>query len=202
MTPTRNPRDSRLPRLSIAPFPAPPHDVTVPPDSDPTLSHTPPQPGPAQSLVPHSAALHPSSSRDDGALRPQVRAGFRVRGSLALSVDGCQPAALVWGPPGAVPDERGLRHLGQALAEVLAGRRPPASVADRLTDQAYRELLRAGRMIDSRRPPLVSAPRVQEPQDGVVEMCILVHCGERSHALAVRLERRGIQWLCTDFETR
>ncbi|MEV4833263.1 Rv3235 family protein [Nonomuraea sp. NPDC049486] len=119
----------------------------------------------------------------------------QVHGSLALDTP------LVWGPPGALPDERRLRHLGQALAEVLSGRRPPETVADRLTDQAYRELVRAGRMLDTRRPPFVGVPHVKEPSDGVVEMCLLVHCGERDRVLALRLERRGVQWLCTDFET-
>ncbi len=119
-----------------------------------------------------------------------------VDGSLALD-----PRPLVWGPPGAVPDERKLRHLGQALAEVLAGRRPPETVADRLTQRAYQELVNAGRMIDSRRPPFVGAPHIKEPRDGAIEMCLLVHGDPRSHVLAIRLERRGVQWLCTDFET-
>ncbi|HLU71100.1 MAG TPA: Rv3235 family protein [Nonomuraea sp.] len=118
-----------------------------------------------------------------------------VHGSLALD------APLVFGPPGTLPDERRLRHLGQALAEVLSGRRPPETVADRLTDQAYRELVRAGRMIDTPRPPFVGVPHVKEPRDGAVEMCLMVHGGERDHVLALRLERRGVQWLCTDFET-
>ncbi|GGO75699.1 Rv3235 family protein [Nonomuraea cavernae] len=120
----------------------------------------------------------------------------QVRGALAL-----EPRPLVWGPPGSIPDERRLRLLGQALAEVLTGRRPPETVAERLTDQAYRELVRAGRMIESRRPPFAGVPHVKEPRDGAVEMCLLVHCGDRSHVLAVRLERRGVQWLVTDVET-
>jgi hypothetical protein len=119
-----------------------------------------------------------------------------VRGALAL-----EPDPLVWGPPGAIPDERGLRLLGQALAEVLTGRRPPETVAGRLTDLAYRELVRAGRMIRATRPPFAGVPRVTEPREGAVEMCLLIHCGERSHVLALRLERRGVQWLVTDFET-
>jgi hypothetical protein len=100
-----------------------------------------------------------------------------------------------------VPDERKLRHLGQALAEVLTGRRAPETVADRLTERAYRELVQAGRMIRTSRTPFAGSMHVKEPRDGAVEMCVLVHCGERNHVLAVRLERRGVHWLCTDFET-
>ncbi|WP_312888111.1 Rv3235 family protein [Nonomuraea rhodomycinica] len=144
-------------------------------------------------------AARPDMGRPDAARPDAARYGVEppeVVGSLALDT-----RHLVWGPPGAAPDERALRLLGQALAEVLTGRRPPETVADRLTDQAYRELLRAGRMLDTRRPPFAAVPRVTEPADGVVEMCVLLHCGERSHVLAVRLERRGVQWLVTDFET-
>lgn len=122
-----------------------------------------------------------------------------THGSLALAP--ADPRPLVWGPPGSVPDERHLRHLGQALAEILTGRRPPETVSDRLTDRAYAELVRAGRMITAGSRPLVGVPHVTQPSEGAVEMCVLVHCGERSHVLALRLERRGVQWLCTDFET-
>ncbi len=122
----------------------------------------------------------------------------RTYGALALARGG---GPLVIGPPGAVPDERRLRGLGQAMAEILCGRRPPATVQDRLSERAYGELIRAGRMIDAPRPPMVGAPHIQQPGDGVLEMCLLVHCGPRSHALALRLERRGVQWLVTDFET-
>lgn len=106
-------------------------------------------------------------------------------------------------PPraGSVPGERRLRGLGQAMAEILSGRRPPETVQDRLTERAYAGLCRAGKMIDARRPPLVGAPHIQQPRDGVIEMCLLVHCGVRSRALALRLERYGVQWLVTDFET-
>lgn len=114
-------------------------------------------------------------------------------GALALA-----PLPARTGTP---TDERRLRGLGQALAEVLAGRRPPETVQDRLTERAYRELVRAGKMIDTERPPLTGLPHVQRPRDGAIEMCLLVHCGTRSRVLAVRLERRGVQWLVTDFET-
>ncbi|GIH22096.1 hypothetical protein Aph01nite_04060 [Acrocarpospora phusangensis] len=130
----------------------------------------------------------------------------QTSGSLALAylpapepVRDRRPLAI--GSSGSIPDERRLRGLGQALAEILAGRRPPETVQDRLSERAYTELIRAGKMIDTQRPPMAGAPHVQSPRPGAVEMCLLVHCGTRSRALAVRLERYGTQWLVTDFET-
>ncbi|MEV0996717.1 Rv3235 family protein [Nonomuraea sp. NPDC050202] len=118
-----------------------------------------------------------------------------IDGALALTTP------MTWGPPGAQPDERKLRHLTQALAEVLAGRRPPQVLADRLTERAYKELVRAGQMIHADRPPFTGSVHMKQPRDGAVEMCALVHCGDRNHVLALRLERHGNQWLCTEFET-
>lgn len=129
-----------------------------------------------------------------------------VQGTLALAWEPevAEPPArqpLVWGPPGAIPDERRLRALSQAIAEVLSGRRPPSSVSARLAERTRAELVRSGKIINCTRPPLVGTPHISQPKDGVVEMCVLVHCGDRSRVLALRLERRGVQWLCTDFET-
>ncbi|QYC38861.1 hypothetical protein Nocox_06170 [Nonomuraea coxensis DSM 45129] len=114
-------------------------------------------------------------------------------GALALS-------PMIWGPPGATPDERRLRHLGQALAEVLAGRRAPETLADRLTSRAYRHLITTGPLFRTGRTPFVRRVHVTEPREGVIEMCVIVRCGERDRVLAVRLERHGIHWLCTDVE--
>ncbi|MFF5209367.1 Rv3235 family protein [Streptosporangium sp. NPDC000396] len=128
-----------------------------------------------------------------------------VQGALALDyepepVDSRAHRPLVWGPPGAIPDGRRLRALCQAVAEILAGRRPPSSVSSHMTGRAHAELVRSGKIINCTRPPLVGTPHVSQPEDGVVEMCVLVHCGDRPRVLALRLERQGVQWLCTDFE--
>ncbi|MFC0862786.1 Rv3235 family protein [Sphaerimonospora cavernae] len=140
------------------------------------LAHVPEAPAPAR--VPETIPQARSA-----ALREAVRARGTVRAR------------------GARPDERHLRCLGQAMAEVLAGRRPAETVQDRLSERAYRELVRAGKMIHAERPPLVGPPHAQWPRDGVAEMCVLVHCGTRSRVLALRLERFGVQWLVTEFET-
>ncbi|MEU7987381.1 Rv3235 family protein [Streptosporangium canum] len=128
-----------------------------------------------------------------------------VQGALALAYDPepVEPPVrrpLIWGPPGAVPDDRRLRALGQAVAEILSGRRPPSSVSAHMTERTHAELVRSGKIINCTRPPLVGTPHVSQPKDGVVEMCVLVHCGDRPRVLALRLERKGVQWLCTDFE--
>ncbi|MEU6722121.1 Rv3235 family protein [Nonomuraea wenchangensis] len=114
-------------------------------------------------------------------------------GALALS-------PMIWGPPGAAPDERRLRHLGQALAEVLAGCRSPDTLADQLTGRAYRHLTGTGLLFSTGRAPFVRRVHVTEPREGVIEMCVIVRCGERDRVLAVRLERHGIPWVCTDVE--
>ncbi|GAA0404338.1 hypothetical protein GCM10009530_65530 [Microbispora corallina] len=173
------PKPISLPRLVSAPPADPPYDderAGRPPLTYGSLALAP---EPAPRAVPPAGA---GSLRGLPVARPPMRGFPGVR-------------------PGAVPDERALRGLGQALAEVLAGRRPPETVQGRLTERAYREMVRAGKMIDTARPPLVGLPHVQRPREGVLEMCLLVHCGPRSRVLAVRLERQGVQWLVTEFET-
>ncbi|MBP2706010.1 hypothetical protein JOL79_19565 [Microbispora sp. RL4-1S] len=168
-----------LPRLASVPPAEPPHESPAGPPGD--LPRTD-----------GSLALAPGSRPAAGRTEP-----YAVPDAVPYAVPGAAPR----GAPGAVPDERRLRWLGQALAEILAGRRPPETVHDRLTVRAYRDLVRAGKMIDAERPPLVGVPHVQRPRPGAVEMCLLVHCGPRSRVLAVRLERYGVRWLVTDFET-
>ncbi|MCG5218459.1 Rv3235 family protein [Streptosporangium soli] len=139
---------------------------------------------------------------DERAPADQPPAPPYIQGSLALAYDEIGPAADSWvRSMGPAPDERRLRALGQAFAEILAGRRLARTVAAHTTERAYAGLLRAGKIIDADRPPFASVPHVSRPADGVIEMCLLVHCGRRPRVLAMRLERQGVQWLCTDFET-
>lgn len=137
--------------------------------------------------------------RGDTSARPPY-----VQGTLALEPEAPAPPTgkpLIWGPPGAIPDERRLRALAQAIAEILSGRRPPASVSCHLTGRTQAELTRSGKIINSARPPRAGRAHVSQPEDGVVEMCALIDCGDRWRVLALRLERRGMRWLCTEFET-
>ncbi|WP_248961756.1 Rv3235 family protein [Sphaerisporangium perillae] len=208
------PRPSRpvtLPRLRSVPPADPPYDDERAPGFAPppptqgalALSYDPPLETPAPYGSPASYGAPHETPGTYGAPHETAVAGGapherRVAGGPVREARPAGPRLRAAGSP---PDERRLRGLGQALAEILAGRRSPSTVADRLTERAYAELVRAGKMIHTRRPPLVALPHVKQPRDGAVEACLLIHCGERSHVLALRLERHGVQWLCTEFET-
>ncbi|MFC4531624.1 Rv3235 family protein [Sphaerisporangium dianthi] len=189
-------RPVSLPRLRPVPPADPPYDderdpgYAPPPPAQAALALTYDPPWEAAAAAGHASPV-PAAA---GHASPEPASAEPVSGAALQGYETRRVAA----PP---PDVRRLRAIGQAMAEILAGRRPPGTVADRLTDKAYADLVRAGTMIRTRRPPLVALPHVKQPHGGAVEACLLVRCGERSHVLALRLERRGVQWLVTDFET-
>lgn len=103
-------------------------------------------------------------------------------------------------------------QFAQVLAETLAGSRPQGQITPWTTDQARR-------LIRQLRPMLAagSAPRVRRivasrPAAGVVEMTVVVGCGPKIRAIAVRLEQdgphgagpgrdaRAARWVCTAIE--
>ncbi|MET8139070.1 Rv3235 family protein [Sphaerisporangium sp. NPDC005288] len=191
-----------LPRLRPVPPADPPYD------DERETGHVPPPPTQGTLALAYDRPWE-APARAEPSPRP-ADTPAQPADTLTRSADTSASSADTPGRPGGrlprlpvapPPDLRELRGIGQAMAEILAGRRPPATVADRLTGRAYADLVRAGTMIRTRRPPLVALPHVKRPQDGAVEACLLVHCGERSHVLALRLERCGGKWLVTDFET-
>jgi hypothetical protein len=102
-----------------------------------------------------------------------------------------------------LPDPRPwTARLAQAIAEVLAGARPPAQLSRVATLEVLQLLERnAGRL--GARPgapaqrPVVDSVHVTEPRDGVAEACAVLDTGPRRRALALRLEGRGGGWRCT-----
>lgn len=196
---SRPPRPVPLPRLAPHPPAEPPYDDERPPPSGPAAPPYVQAASPyVQGAPPYvQGALAPVGGPEPVSAREPEAAGVREPGPAGVR-DRRIPA---WGPAGTVPDERRLRALGQAVAEALSGRRPPASLSAHMTVRAHAELVRTGKVMGGARPPLVGVPHVSRPGDGVVEMCVLVHCGDRPRVLALRLERRGTRWLCTDVET-
>ena len=103
-------------------------------------------------------------------------------------------------------------QFAQVLAETLAGSRPQGQITPWTTQQARR-------LIRQLRPTLAAGPvpRVRRvlasrPAEGVVEMTVVVGCGPRIRALAVRLEQDrprhtgggrdagAAGWVCTAIE--
>jgi Family of unknown function (DUF6459) len=111
-----------------------------------------------------------------------------------------QPAATGW-----------PSRFAQVLAETLAGSRPRGQIAPWTTDQARKHIQRLGPMLAAGAAPRVRRVVMSRPAVGVVEMTVIVGCGPRIRALAVRLERdsppsaspgRGgaAGWVCTAIE--
>ncbi len=131
--------------------------------------------------------------------------GPLVQGSLALS----------WAPvesrprPVRVPDEddevRDLAgRFAQAAVEVVAGQRPVLQLLRWTDEHVYADLERRAALVRQARG---SSPRrvhaqvrsvhVCRPHDDSAEVSVHVRHGERSRALALRLERHRDRWRCT-----
>ena len=107
-----------------------------------------------------------------------------------------------------LPDARfWAGRLTQAILEVEAGVRPVSQLRRWTSDAVYAQLRRqsnrrrvlALRETDRRRTPglTVRSVRVCEPDDGIAEVCAVVHDGHRPRALAMRLEGTDGRWRCT-----
>ena len=109
-------------------------------------------------------------------------------------------------------------QFAQVLAETLAGSRPQVQITPWTTYQARRLIRQLGPMLAAGPAPRVRRVLASQPAEGVVEMTVVVGCGPRTRALAVRLEqdrpcraRRGREagrgrdagqagWVCTAIE--
>jgi hypothetical protein len=126
---------------------------------------------------------------------------------LRLVPPACAPPA-----PGsdstAVMDPRPWSHrLAQAVAEVLAGDRPPAQLGPHTSLDVLALLERwSGRFGQQpragqpRRRPRVASVHVGRPTTGVAEVCAVVDTGPRRRAIALRLETVAGHWRCTELQ--
>ncbi len=103
-------------------------------------------------------------------------------------------------------------QFAQVLAETLAGSRSQGQIAPWTTDQARRRIRQLGPMLAAGAAPRVRRVMTSRPATGVVEMTVIVGCGPKVRALAVRLEQDGphraspgrdakaSRWVCTAVE--
>ena len=130
------------------------------------------------------------SVRFDPAQDPEGREYFGPQ--RALSRDLPEPEAWV-------------RHIAQALVEVMSGARPAPQVMRWTTPEVFAVVARRSatsgrrRVVVARRA-LVRKVRICEPADGVVEACAVVVDNGRVRALAMRLTGVDRRWVVTELQ--
>jgi hypothetical protein len=153
------------------------------------------------------------------ALRPPARpSSYAAQGTLALDLRGGQPGlpeTPELQPAGAdrVPDvcdaevRAWAARLAQAVVEVVGGQRPVSQLVRWTAAEVYRDLERRATLVRRAAgpaprimPPQVRSVHVCRPSPEVAEVAVHVRHGNRSRALALRLERRSERWLCTVLE--
>jgi hypothetical protein len=98
------------------------------------------------------------------------------------------------------------RQFAVLLTEVLAGMRPERQLAPWLTMRGSVHLHRLLPLFSVGQQPRVQRVLTAKPAPDVIEMTLIVVIGQRTRALAIRLERgtrhgtRAERWLCTDIE--
>lgn len=174
-------------RLQSAPPLEPPYDDDTTP--------VPPARGPVLRLVPG-----PDSMEELLFDAPEPELRRTRRPSLADPFER-QPT-----PRAELPDPgRHAAHVIQAVLEVLVRRRPLLQLMPWTSEEVYEELTAWLYRCDSSRPSRRVEPaalrsiKVSEPADGVAEVTAVVRHGQRSRAVALRLEGIDGRWHCTLF---
>ena len=166
----------------------------------------PPRPRPSTLGVTHLAAVPGGPAAD-----VPVAA---VQGTLALDLGPVAPAApapALYAVPGEqARAEEEVRawamRFSQAVVEVTGGDRPVTQLLRWTSARVYADLNRRVRVMAQNRPagqrvrtirPQVRSVRVFQPAPTSAEVSVHVRYGQRSRALAARLEQRNGHWTCT-----
>ncbi len=138
-----------------------------------------------------------------------------VQGTLALDLDRrtLPPPApdlrlVAGGGDGPGPDDvtAWAGAFAQAVVEVIGGDRPVAQLLRCTTVRVYNDLSRRVRILARTAPapqrmrtvrPMVRSVHVFRPTPATAEVSVHVRHGQRSRAMAARLERRDGRWTCT-----
>jgi len=99
-----------------------------------------------------------------------------------------------------LPEPRAwVRHMAQALIEVMSGARPAPQVIRWTTPEVYSAIARrhvtSGRRTTVTRQAIVRRVMICEPVDGVIEACAVVVDNGRVRALAMRLTGVDRRWV-------
>jgi Family of unknown function (DUF6459) len=97
-----------------------------------------------------------------------------------------------------------VRHMAQALVEVMSGARPAPQVIRWTSPEVYSAVARRGAVSGRRavvaRRALVRRVRICAPVDGVIEACAVVVDDGRVRALAMRLTGIDHRWVVSELQ--
>jgi hypothetical protein len=97
-------------------------------------------------------------------------------------------------------DDDPVVRFAHVLVEAIAGSRSQRQLAPFMTQRASVHLRRVGPLFAGSRPRVLRVLTTR-PAPEVAEATVIVACGQRARALALRLERRDpARWICTDVE--
>lgn len=154
---------------------------------------------PDEAQPPHTP--NPTHTNEVTLQVPEARAdeiASRVPGAGVSGGAPRVPGARVWGG-----------RLAQAVSEVLAGDRPISQLVRFTDDEVFMELNRRVRLLGlnttamtrgAKEKSSVQSVRVFMPEPFVAEVAAHVRRGERSRAIALRMEIRRNRWVCTALE--
>ncbi len=100
-------------------------------------------------------------------------------------------------------------RFAQAIVEVISGDRGPQQLIRWTSPEVYHDLLTRSRALHRVHPAgershraraVVRSVHISRPDTGVAELSIHVRHGERSRAIAIRIEEDEGQWRCTALE--
>jgi hypothetical protein len=142
----------------------------------------------------------PCADQDDGASGGAEPPGPSPAFSARQPAHGADPA-VAWS-----------RQFAQVIAEILAGARSPRQLAPWTTERVRDRISLLTQTLTPGQKPRIRRIVTSRPAARVVEMTVVLSCGSRSRALALRLEQlpgrlpapglpaRPDRWLCTEIE--
>lgn len=139
-------------------------------------------------------------------LDPEAPGGAEPSGpalmfSAARAAEGTADPAVAWS-----------RQFAQVVAEILAGARSPRQLAPWTTERVRDRIILLTQTLAQGQKPRIRRIMTSRPAVRVVEMTVVLSCGPRTRALALRLEHlpgrraapgrpaRPARWLCTEIE--
>lgn len=203
-------------RLCLIPDSAPPYDDEEPPDAGPDMPRHRGR-SPATPWASASGTGTGDASEEPAREEPARDGHDGDGGSAAGGEPGGTSTARQPGRPLPSGQDPALSpawpsRFAQALAETLAGSRPPRQMVPWTTEHTRHSIQRLGPRLAAGQQPRVLRVVTSRPACDVLEMTVIVGFGPRVRALAVRLERAGplpatpgrpaqqARWLCTAIE--